>query len=202
MPKVRPSEKLPDGFEKIAEQLDVYEAQMRATLNGDSAEAEKAQPAETDAAEGEANGADGATTDKRSTTKKAVGANRSKREAKWPIARINFARTRYVVLMCRRREISQEVVDFCVDAGFIDGGLMSKWKLPGYERLCCTQCINPKNFTGGAASGCICRVPAAQRRGVLAGCATCGCSGCCSADAPVRAPAAAKPKGTETPTAE
>lgn len=159
MPKIRPSERLPPGWEKISAQMELFEQQMR----------------DITASAGAASGVAGPP----------AAARKPKREASWPIARVNFSRTRYLHKMLKRKEISAEVVAFCVDQGLADGALLSKWRLPGYECLCCISCVNPKNFS--ASSGCICRVPASQRKGTLGhggggGCATCGCTGCCTAD--------------------
>ncbi|KPI86293.1 hypothetical protein ABL78_4640 [Leptomonas seymouri] len=66
----------------------------------------------------------------------------------WRMATINHARTRYVFLAyTKQRIISKEVYDYCVEMQLIDSGLARRWRLPGYERLCCTACGVP-----GAAS--------------------------------------------------
>ncbi|GET86274.1 hypothetical protein, conserved [Leishmania tarentolae] len=130
----------------------------------------------------------------------------------WRMAAINRARTRYVFLAYYKQHIiSKEVYDYCVDMRLIDGGLARRWRLPGYERLCCTACGVPgaaslaANITSKYAlrdrqerrlsttasqqrihdtATCICRVPAAQRKSkYFVACAVCGCHGCCSADA-------------------
>lgn len=131
----------------------------------------------------------------------------------WRMAAINRARTRYVFSAYTKQHlISKEVYDYCVEAQLIDGGLARRWRLPGYERLCCTACGVPgaaslaANVTskyalrdkqehrlpslsslqkGGdnSTATCICRVPAAQRKNRhFMACAVCGCSGCGSAD--------------------
>lgn len=130
----------------------------------------------------------------------------------WRMAAINRARTRYVFLAYYKQHIiSKEVYDYCVDMRLIDGGLARRWRLPGYERLCCTACGMPgaASLAANIASKyalrdrqerrlstsasqqrihdtatCICRVPAAQRKSkYFLACAVCGCHGCCSADA-------------------
>jgi len=53
--------------------------------------------------------------------------------------------------------ISREVYDYCITNKLVDAGLIAKWKKPGYERLCSTYTINPKNYRFGTVS--ICRVP-------------------------------------------
>ena len=163
MPKVKPSEQLPDGFEKISEQLDTYEQQMRDAVAND----------------------DGS----------------KKRESNWSIARVNYARTRYVFLMLKRREISEEVMTFCTKHALVDSALLGKWKLPGYEKLCCTQCVNPKNFAH--ASGCLCRVPMSKRKNKeFTQCAACGCTGCCSADKSSQGPVREKDTAQRTTAAD
>lgn len=130
----------------------------------------------------------------------------------WRMARINHDRTRYVYEACfRDRSISKDVYDYCVTMQFIDGGLARRWRLPGYERLCCTACGVPGAASVAAAittkfahrntqerkgskaaagkhhsdtATCICRVPAAQRKSKhFLACTVCGCTGCCSSDA-------------------
>ena len=52
---------------------------------------------------------------------------------------------------------------------------------PGFERLCCMQCIQPQNHTFGGT--CICRVPKADlEKGKVIECQHCGCRGCASGD--------------------
>nr|CAJ2467371.1 unnamed protein product [Leishmania braziliensis]CAJ2467986.1 unnamed protein product [Leishmania braziliensis] len=130
----------------------------------------------------------------------------------WHMAAINRARTRYVFLAYyKQHSISKEVYDYCVEMRLIDGGLARRWRLPGYERLCCTACGVPGAASLAASitskyalrdrqerrlstsasqqriddtATCICRVPAAQRKNkYFVACAVCGCRGCCSADA-------------------
>lgn len=66
----------------------------------------------------------------------------------WRVAQISRDRTRYVYnARYRHNSISQEVYDYCCEMQFIDAGLARRWRLPGYEKLCCTACGIP-----GAAS--------------------------------------------------
>lgn len=66
----------------------------------------------------------------------------------WRVAQINRDRTRYVYdAHYRHKTISQEVYDYCCEMQFIDSGLARRWRLAGYEKLCCTACGIP-----GAAS--------------------------------------------------
>jgi hypothetical protein len=45
---------------------------------------------------------------------------------------------------------------FVVLQKLADANLMAKWKKAGYERLCCTHAINPRNHNFGTVS--VCRV--------------------------------------------
>ncbi|CAM9642792.1 unnamed protein product [Discosporangium mesarthrocarpum] len=80
-----------------------------------------------------------------------------KNESIWPVFQINWQRSRYVFDMFYvYKQISREVLDYCIRNKLVDGGLMAKWKKPGYERLCSTYVINTKNYKFGTVS--ICRV--------------------------------------------
>ena len=70
------------------------------------------------------------------------------------------------VFQCRRyvydmyytyHRISRDVYDYCVRNKIIDAALAAKWKKSGYEKLCSTYVINPRNYRFGTVS--ICRVP-------------------------------------------
>ena len=54
---------------------------------------------------------------------------------------------------------------------------------PGYEKLCCINCISTNTNGGGT---CVCRVPKAKLlekiEKVNIECITCGCRGCASSD--------------------
>ena len=54
-------------------------------------------------------------------------------------------------------KISRKLYEWCLKENLADAGLIAKWKKPGYENLCSTFAINPRNFNFGSAS--ICRVP-------------------------------------------
>ena len=61
-------------------------------------------------------------------------------ESVWPVHQINWQRTRYVYDMYYKYgKIDKKVLDYCVRNKIVDGGLMAKWKKPGYERLCSTH---------------------------------------------------------------
>jgi hypothetical protein len=51
---------------------------------------------------------------------------------------------------------------------------------PGYERLCCLRCIQPKDHNFGTT--CICRVPKKSRDEKVVECTHCGCRGCASGE--------------------
>eukprot|EP01039_Chlorochromonas_danica_P000738 gene738-802_t len=103
-----------------------------------------------------------------------------KNESQWPIHQINWQKSRYVYDMYYTfKRISKEVYDYCVNNKIVDSALIAKWKKPGYERLCSTYVINPKNYKFGTVS--ICRVP---KQSLAPGAEiedpTTGCRGCAS----------------------
>eukprot|EP01038_Epipyxis_sp_PR26KG_P006970 gene6970-9529_t len=81
-----------------------------------------------------------------------------KNESQWPIHQINWQKSRYIYdLYYTFNKISKEVYDYCISNKIVDAALIAKWKKPGYERLCSTYVINPRNYKFGTVS--ICRVP-------------------------------------------
>lgn len=61
--------------------------------------------------------------------------------------------------------------------GYADANLIAKWKKPGYENLCCLQCIQTRDTNYGTT--CICRVPkSGLDEGQVVECVNCGCHGC------------------------
>jgi len=75
--------------------------------------------------------------------------------------------------------ISKEVYDYCINNKVVDVTLIAKWKKPGYERLCSTYVINPRNYKFGTVS--ICRVPKQSLApGTEIQDPTTGCIGCAS----------------------
>lgn len=79
-------------------------------------------------------------------------------ESQWPVHQINWQRSRYIYdLYYVYNKISKEIYDYCVSNKIVDPALIAKWKKPGYERLCSTYAINPRNYKFGTVS--ICRVP-------------------------------------------
>ncbi|CAN1134896.1 Protein argonaute MEL1 [Linum perenne] len=102
-------------------------------------------------------------------------------EALWPIFKIAHQKSRYIFdLYYRRKEISKELYEFCLDQGYADRNLIAKWKKPGYERLCCLRCIQPRDHN--FATTCVCRVPKNLREEEVIECVHCGCKGCASGD--------------------
>ncbi|OMJ28544.1 Protein BUD31-like protein [Smittium culicis] len=103
-------------------------------------------------------------------------------EAVWPIMKIHHLRTRYIYdLYYKREAISFEVYDYCLQKKLADTNLIAKWKKPGFEKLCCLRCIQPRDTNYGTA--CICRVPKGKlEEGRTVECVHCGCRGCASTD--------------------
>ncbi|CAL9037687.1 unnamed protein product [Musa banksii] len=105
-------------------------------------------------------------------------------EALWPIFRIAHQKSRYIYdLYHRRKEISKELYEFCLDQGYADRNLIAKWKKfvqPGYERLCCLRCMQTRDHN--FATTCVCRVPKHLREEKVIECVHCGCRGCASGD--------------------
>ncbi|KAK9185705.1 hypothetical protein WN943_026064 [Citrus x changshan-huyou] len=90
-------------------------------------------------------------------------------------------RSQYIFdLYYKRNEISKELYEFCLDQGYGDSNLIAKWKKPGYERLCCLRCIQPRDHNFGTT--CVCRVPKHLREEKHVECVHCGCKGCASGD--------------------
>ncbi|KQK10662.1 hypothetical protein BRADI_2g55460v3 [Brachypodium distachyon] len=88
-------------------------------------------------------------------------------EALWPIFRISHQRSRYIYdLYYRRKEISKDLYEFCLDQGYADRNLIAKWKkvtwlraplLPSMHtdtrsQLCNHLCLpGPQTPQGGAS---------------------------------------------------
>ena len=82
-------------------------------------------------------------------------------ELLWPILRLHHQRTRYIYdLYYRRQAISKEVYEYVVREKLADARLMGEWRKQGYEKLCCLQCIQPKETQHGTV--CVCRIPRAR----------------------------------------
>lgn len=103
-----------------------------------------------------------------------------KNESQWPVHQINWQRSRYIYdLYYTFHKISKQVYDYCIENKVVDPQLIAKWKKAGYERLCSTYVINPRNYKFGTVS--ICRVP---KQSLAAGTVIedpmTGCRGCAS----------------------
>ncbi|PVV00440.1 hypothetical protein BB560_005175 [Smittium megazygosporum] len=103
-------------------------------------------------------------------------------ESVWPIMRLHHQRSRYIYdLYYKREAISKELYDYCLKKKIADANLIAKWKKPGFEKLCCLRCIQPRDTNFGTT--CICRVPKAKlEEGRAVECVHCGCRGCASTD--------------------
>lgn len=208
MPIIRPGMKRPPpGFELISDKLDAYDAEMRIAMSGD--------PLQAHIPAGKPRGVTKGL--KSEDAGGGAGCSEKPIPPLWRVARINRERTRYVFNACHREKtISTAVLDYCCKMNFIDSGLVRRWRLPGYEGLCCIDCCVPgragaaarmvnkhtnrhkarrrvesgsSEWDGdGAQSTCICRVPAERRHKMkrLDGCTVCGCTGCVSGEKKTR----------------
>eukprot|EP01111_Echinosteliopsis_oligospora_P010300 TRINITY_DN3177_c0_g1_i1.p1 TRINITY_DN3177_c0_g1~~TRINITY_DN3177_c0_g1_i1.p1 ORF type:complete len:146 (-),score=30.66 TRINITY_DN3177_c0_g1_i1:64-501(-) len=104
-----------------------------------------------------------------------------KSESVWPIFRLHHQRSKYVYDLFRKKEISRELYEWCLNEGIADRNLIAKWKKPGYEKVCCLICVQKKDHNFGTT--CICRVPRAKlEEDRVVECVHCGCHGCSSGD--------------------
>lgn len=109
---------------------------------------------------------------------------KSKQSSLWIIYQLNYKITRYVYDTYVAKRISKELYDWLLLQNDINKDLIAKWKKPGYEKLCCINCISTNTNGGGT---CVCRVPKAKLlekdpEKVNIECITCGCRGCASSD--------------------
>lgn len=224
MPVLHPGmRKPPPGFEVVQEKLDAYEEAMQEAVHAESTgvvgvttrrrskatqSAGKRPRDEAEMVAGGSPSVDVEGADARPLNTAEVDSNETASVPPlWRVAQINRERTRYVFnAYWVTRSISKEVLDYCCDMQFIDAGLVRRWRLPGYEHLCCTACGVPgaagiaahvastfahrnrqerkdKRAPTAPNATCVCRVPAAQRKSKsFLACTVCGCKGCCSAD--------------------
>ncbi|TIB71338.1 hypothetical protein E3Q24_02362 [Wallemia mellicola] len=49
-------------------------------------------------------------------------------------------------LYYKRKQISKELYDWLLKQGYADANLIAKWKKQGYEKLCCTRCIQSRDL--------------------------------------------------------
>ncbi len=67
-------------------------------------------------------------------------------ESTWRIWQLHHQRSRYVYeLFYKKKEVSRELYDYCLNEKWADRALIAKWKKSGYERLCCLLCIQNKD---------------------------------------------------------
>ena len=53
----------------------------------------------------------------------------TRNESLWPVFQIHHQRSRYIYeLYYKRKTISKEVYDYCVQQGYADAALIAKWK--------------------------------------------------------------------------
>ena len=99
-------------------------------------------------------------------------------EGLWPIFKIHNQKSRYIYdLYYKRKAISKELYEYCLNENIADRNLIAKWKTQGYENLCCLRCIQTRdtNFS----TNCVCRVPKTKlEEGKVVECVHCGCHGC------------------------
>ncbi|DBA88795.1 hypothetical protein WJX77_003026 [Trebouxia sp. C0004] len=87
---------------------------------------------------------------------------RRKNELAWKIHRIHWEKNRFIFdLMYQRKVMSKDLYDYLVREKIADGGLISKWRKPGYEILCSMLAIQKGNHNFGTTSHC--RVPLHKR---------------------------------------
>ena len=66
-----------------------------------------------------------------------------KTETVWPIFQLHHQMSRYIYeQFYKKKTISRELYDFCLNQKYGDAMLIAKWKKKGYEKLCCLQCIS------------------------------------------------------------
>ncbi|OHT01530.1 Pre-mRNA-splicing factor cwf14 [Tritrichomonas foetus] len=86
------------------------------------------------------------------------------------IQKANYRRTR--ALYYRRfikKSISKELYNWIIEQNLVDKRLLQKWNEPGFENLCCLDCV-----------GCVCHLPLEKDAKVDKKCAHCFCHGCAS----------------------
>ena len=103
-------------------------------------------------------------------------------ESIWPVIQIDRERSRLIYdKFFKSKEISRELYDWLIKEGWANQALIAKWKKPGYDSLCCVNCVLPSNHNHGGT--CICRVPKKDLdKGRVVECVHCGCRGCASGD--------------------
>lgn len=102
-------------------------------------------------------------------------------EITWPIHKIHYKKNRYLHDMhYKQHNISKKLLDFLIKEKIADGKLISKWRRPGYERLCSLQVITKSNMNYGGVG--VCRIPLRDRKGQIMPNVLTGCVSCASGD--------------------
>ncbi|KAJ1668307.1 Component of the SF3b subcomplex of the U2 snRNP [Coemansia sp. RSA 1646] len=103
-------------------------------------------------------------------------------ESPWGVMQVHHKRSRYIYdLFYKRKAISRKLYHYCIKNGYGDASLIAKWRKQGFEKLCCLQCIQPRDTNYGTT--CICRVPKENlEEDRVVECVHCGCRGCASND--------------------
>lgn len=129
---------------------------------------------------------------------RSIGLER-KREL-WTIFQLDHQRSRYIFNeYYKEKSISPALYRWLLRERMANAELIAFWKKPGYERLCCVNCLATKHAVSPSPA-CICRVPAEQldpeRRGQS--CSRCGCRGCHSFRTTTREDSRLKDTATES----
>ncbi|KAJ2855928.1 Component of the SF3b subcomplex of the U2 snRNP [Coemansia erecta] len=109
-------------------------------------------------------------------------AGKRKVESPWSVMQVHHKRSRYIYdLFYKRKAIQRKLFNYCIKNGYGDANLIAKWRKQGFEKLCCLQCIQPRDTNYGTT--CICRVPKGNLEDDrVVECVHCGCRGCASND--------------------
>lgn len=91
-----------------------------------------------------------------------------KAQSLWPIFRLHHQRSRYVYdMFYKKKAISRELYEWCIDEGYADAALIAKWKKPGYTWLCCLRCIQVRASLSRVRCSCAVRALSPASRGWL-----------------------------------
>ena len=102
-------------------------------------------------------------------------------EMTWPVHKTHYLKNRFISdAHYKHQLISKKLLDYLIKEGIADGKLISKWRKPGYERLCSMQAITKSNTNFGTTS--VCRVPLRDRHGQILPNVMTGCVSCASGD--------------------
>lgn len=90
------------------------------------------------------------------------------------IFQLHFERNRYIFDILKTDKLSKKDYKMLVKYDLIDHYLISYWKKPGFENLCCLRCIQPVDHKYNNV--CKCRIPIEFLNNEE--CDDCGCTGC------------------------